>query len=136
MTTKLAGGRITGHIGLTLEATNALAVGDPVHITATYTCVKADGSKPVVGQVTVANKKRVAGAYPADDAPGDVSVDAHGFAVQVFKSVGALATAGIKVGIDVNGKVAVPGANVQNIGVLLSTATGANQDVDVLVGCY
>lgn len=132
MTTKIPGGKITASFALTLESATALAQGDPVHITGPYECAKADGTKPVVGYVQVANVKRSAGAYPVANTPGDVTVEALGYGVKSFKSAGALA-AGIRVGVDGTGKLAAPGAGVANIGVTLTAAAGANSDVDVLL---
>lgn len=136
MTTKKAGGRISGAINLTLEATVALAVGDPVHLTDDYTCVKADGSKPVVGHVVTANVKRTSsatdGSYPVALTPGDVAVEARGFAVQVFTAGASAITAGTLVGWGALSTLVPAGGGVATIGIALMTVE-AGEKVDVLV---
>jgi len=85
MTTKTAGGKITGLLALTLEGTPALAVGDWVELSAAYTVILATGTKPVLGRVSVANVKRTSTSttttYPAPNATGAVTVETPGFAV-------------------------------------------------------
>lgn len=135
MTTKTTGGKITGLLALTLEAQAALAVGDPVHISGNYECGKADGSKPVVGFVSVANVRRSAatGFYPSANAPGDVTVEARGLMVLTFTA--AIATAaGVAVGINNAQKVVIDGGGVAHIGVTLTLTGGTNLPIDVLVG--
>lgn len=133
MTTKTAGGKITGLLALTLEAQVALNIGDPVMVTGPYECGLADGSKPILGVVSVANVTRQAGAYPVAKVPGQVTVEARGLYVRKVKSAGAVA-AGIAVGLNNTQKLAADGAGVAHLGVSLMAATAANQDVDVLVG--
>lgn len=132
MTTKAAGAKITGLLALTCEATEALNVKDPVHVTANYTVEKADGTKPVLGIVSVANKGRGAdGAYPVSKVPGDVTVEVPGFSVLRLVSGGAI-DAGEEVGIDVNGLLVAAGAGVRTIGLSLTSTAGAGLDIDVL----
>lgn len=134
MTTTAAGGKITGLLALTCVGTAALKVGDWVEITSAYTVAKqTTGTKPLLGVVTVGNVKRLAGAYPVDNAGGDVTVDVPGFMVRTVKSAGAV-TAGVRVGIaQASQKLAPAGAGVANIGIALTAATAVDQDVDVLV---
>lgn len=134
MATKQAGGKITGLLALTLEAQVALAVSDPVMVTGDYECGLADGSKPIVGHVSVANVQRQAGTglYPVEKVPGDVTVEARGFSVRRIKSAGAVA-AGIEVGQGANQKLAAVGAGVAKVGISLTAATAVDQWVDVLV---
>lgn len=132
MTTKAAGGKITGLLALTLEAQVALNVGDPVMVTGPYECGLADGTKPVVGFVSVANKMRQAGAYPVNKVPGDVTVEARGYMVRSITSGGAI-TAGAPVGIGAGGALLAVGAGVARIGIALMPAAGAGTKVDVLI---
>lgn len=134
MTTKASGGRITGLLALTVESSVALVVGDPAHVTGTYTVAKADGSKPVLGHVSVANVKRAAGtgAYPVSNVPGDVTVEARGFEVRTVTS-GAAFGAGVEVGVGADSKYYAAGANVATTGISLQAAGAANAAVDVLI---
>lgn len=132
MTTKTAGGKISGLLTLTLEAQVALQVGDPVMVTGNYECGLNDGSKPCVGFVQVKNVTRSAGAYPVAKAPGDISIEARGVAVRRVKSAGAIA-AGVRAGVNNAQKLAVTGAGVAEIGITLMAATAVDQWVDVLV---
>jgi hypothetical protein len=75
MTTKLSGGKITGLLALSLEAEYAGEIGDYVHVTGDYECNLADGTKPVLGKVSVSNKGRVGSDYPVAVNPGPVTVD-------------------------------------------------------------
>jgi hypothetical protein len=136
VTTKSAGGVIRGPLAITCEAQYAAVVGDPVMIgAANYEVLKCDGSKPVIGQVSAITK-----AVPSTGGdrttvnPGDVTVEARGYSVLTFKSGGALATPGIIVGINSAGKIAAAGGSVSSLGILLTTATAVDLDVDVLVG--
>jgi hypothetical protein len=131
MTTKKAGGKITGTIALTCEAQYAAAVGDYVHIVGPYEVALADGTKPIIGHVSVKNVKRGGASAFTAQTPGDVTVEARGWNVKTHKSAGALA-AGIEVGIDASGDLVAVGAGVAKVGITLTAATAANQDVDVL----
>lgn len=139
MTTKAAGGTITGILALTLEATVALNRGDPVHITGDYTCAKADGTKPVVGFVSVANRRYgtfaegKAGSYPVNAVPGDVTVEAIGFMVLTLVAGTGGVTAGAPVAVGAAGIIVAAGAGTSTFGVALETATAGNK-FDVLVG--
>lgn len=82
MTTKSALGRITGLLALTVEAQVALQIGDPTMVTGPYEVGLMDGTKPLLGHVSVANKKRVGSDFPVSVAPGDCTVEALGFYVR------------------------------------------------------
>lgn len=136
MTTKTPGGKITGLLALTMEAQEALHVGDHCHIVGDYEVEKADGSKPVLGRCSVANTQRVNTAYSttvgAPRVPGAVTVEARGFWVETATASGALA-AGILVGIDGDGKIDAVGAGVAEYGLLLTSSDADGDPVDVLV---
>lgn len=135
MTTKAAGGKITGLLALTCEAQEAIAIRNFVHLVGDYEVEIADGTKPILGAVSVANKHRdpATGAYPANKVPGDVTVEARGFWVGVYTS-GAAIEAGELVGT-VNGISVVPADTVgaSEVGIALTSAVGAGEAVDVLV---
>lgn len=132
MTTKTSGGKITGLVALTCEAQVNLAVGDFVHLTGPYEVALADGSKPVLGYVSVKNALRT-GSLPSDpQTPGDVTVEARGVGVKKHLSGGAFA-AGAEVGIGAAGALLAAGVGVASIGIALIGATGAGQSVDVLI---
>lgn len=134
MTTKTQGGKITGILALTLESTVALAVGDPVHVIDDYEVEKADGSKPILGHVSVANVQREAGTgrWPVSAVPGQVTVEARGFSVRTITSGGAI-TAGAEVGHGAAGALLAAGGGVATIGIALMGAAGAGTKIDVLV---
>lgn len=136
MTTKTAGGRITGLLAITLEAQVALAKGDPVMITGDYECGLADGTKPHFGTVSVANKAPVRGvATRPAEVPGDVTVEARCFYVRTRIAAGAIAagvgfrhtTAGAIIAVPVD----ATGIAARLDGIVLSGATGAGQKIDV-----
>jgi hypothetical protein len=136
MTTKRSGGKITGLLALTLEATVATDVGDYVMVNGDYTCALADGSKPVLGKVSVSNKKRISNTMGTSvgnpSVPGDVTVEARGLYVDTVLAGGAFA-AGVEVGIGAANTVVVAGGGVATIGISLMASTGAGDDVDILV---
>lgn len=134
MATTAAGGKITGLLALTFQTDAELEVGDWVEVVDAYEVAKqTTGTKPLVGVVTVANKTRVGNAYPEGNPGGNVTVDVPGFMVRTVKSAGAV-TAGTRVGIaQASQKLAAAGTGVANIGIALTAATAADQDVDVLV---
>lgn len=139
MTNKNAGGRITGLLALTCEAAVSLRVGDHVQLTGAYTVGLADGSAPVLGRVSVSNKRRVLG----DDFSGssieygiagqEVTVEVPGFAVHTHPAAAAIA-AGTPVGIGAGGDlVAVAAGAANRCGLALSTTTAAGQSIDYLL---
>lgn len=136
MTTKRYGGRITGRMALTCEAAVALNTGDYVMLTGDYTVGLADGTKSVLGYVSVKNVKRTVTAtsdtFPVG-APGQaVTVEARGFDVHVHTSGGAFA-AGADVGVNATGALVAVAAGVAKVGIALVAATAAGQSVDVLM---
>jgi hypothetical protein len=137
MATKRSGGRITGRLALTCEAAVALQIGDYVHLTGDYTVGLADGTKPVLGHVSVRNVKRE--STPTSDtfpvgAPGkDVTVEARGFDVHVHVAAAAIA-AGDSVGVSgTAGLVPVAVDSPAKVGIALTGATAPGQRVDVLM---
>jgi hypothetical protein len=138
MTNKNAGGRITGLLALTCEAAVSLRVGDHVMLTGPYTVGLADGTVPVLGRVSVSNKRRVLGDDTSGSSieygvpGGEVTVEVPGFAVHTHPA-GAAITAGSPVGIDATGDlVAVAFGAVNRVGIALSTTTAAGQSIDYL----
>ncbi len=145
MTTKAAGGKITGLLALTMEANEGIPRGNFVHIVGDYEVAPADGTRPVLGHVSVSNLRgRVSDQYSTSVAnpvtPGEVTVEARGFYVKMMPSAGVI-EAGTEVGIGpaaagavVNSEAAVAsGANVATIGIALTGASAAGQAIDVLV---
>jgi hypothetical protein len=136
MTTKRSGGKITGLLALTMEAQVATDVGDFVQIVGDYEVGLANGTKPVLGHVSVSNKKRVSNVMGTsvgnDKVPGDVTVEARGLYVKRVLAGGAFA-AGVEVGVGAANTVVAAGANVATIGISLMASTGSGDDVDILV---
>lgn len=141
MTTQASGAKITGILALTLQAQSALSIGDPVHIVGDYECDKADGTLPIVGSVSVRNVTRGsvlppnanpnAGFYPVPNVPGDVTVEARGFAVQTVPVVGVALPGTICMVL--NGTYVPAGTGgAAPYGIFLEG--GTNTTVDVLVG--
>lgn len=131
--TSAAGGKISGLLALTFEATEAVAINAPVHVSGDYQVENADGTKPIVGFVDVPNVKRVGGVYPSAVSPGTCTVEARGVAVRKLTS-GAAVTAGARVGINAAGKVvAAPAASVAECGIALMAAGAADVSIDVLI---
>lgn len=135
MTTKNEGGKITGLLALSMEAEVALDVGDPVMGSGDYECVLNDGTKRVIGHVSVANKEPVRGvANRPAQVPGPVTVEARGLYVRTVLSGGAIA-AGASVGYNATGDpVAVALGAASECGVALTGAAGAGEKIDVLFG--
>lgn len=138
MASQQSGGKITGLLALTMEATVATDVGDWVHVSGDYQVILADGTKPVLGRVSVSNKKSTstATAFTSGVAkvPGDVTVEARGISVETVVA-GAAFAAGVEVGIAADGTIQAMGvgAGLMAIGISLMAATGAGDDVDVLI---
>lgn len=141
MTTTSAGGKITGLLALTCTTDIALQVGDFVHLVGDYKVALADGSKPVLGHVSVRNVKRALGddttgsSFPVASTPGDVTVEVPGFYVKTHAADAAIA-AGQPVGIGAGGDLVVdPGdGTVGHVGLALTSAAAAGTLIDVLVG--
>lgn len=134
MATKTAGGQTTHakSLGLTFEAQVAMEVGDGVRITGPYECNKPDGVAAIIGVVKVANKKHSGGVFPSAQVPGDVTVEVRGYTVETLKSAVAI-TAGAEVGYNAANELRPVAAGVIKVGVALTSTTGANQDIDVLL---
>jgi hypothetical protein len=123
MTTKTAGGKITGILALTFEAQEALEVGDPVSVTGDYEVSKCDATRPFIGIVSVANKGRAAsGAYPVAEVPGQCTVEVPGFYVRTG-TAGAAIPAGVDVGFDSAGDLVPMGS---------ATAAGEANEVQTI----
>lgn len=138
MVTKASGGKITGLLALTMEASVALQVGNFVHVSGDYTVALADGSKPILGKVSVRNVKSTStatsAAYGVAEVPGPVTVEARGLSVEEV-TAGAAVVAGDKVGIAANGTIQTMGvgAGLMEIGIALMAAAGSGSKFDVLV---
>jgi hypothetical protein len=130
--TNTSGGKISGQIALTFEATVSLAIDDPVEISGDYQVIKAAGTNSCVGYVDVANAKRVGGNFPVAVVPGTVTVEARGTSVRTLKA-GTTITAGQKVGPGSDGLLHPAGGGVATIGTALMGASTGNL-CDVLVG--
>lgn len=151
MATKTVGGKITGLLALTCEAQVDLEIGDNVMLTGPYEVELADGTAPVLGRVSVANKGRVGATFPDHITPGDCTVEARGWYVAKCVS-GAAITAGQYVyndpdndgkkvlGLDstpaefANLAAATTYVTLMNhvIGIALTSADSADDDIDVL----
>lgn len=135
MVTKSSGGKITGLLALTVEAQEALEIGDFVHLVGDYEVEKADGTLPILGCVSVTNKGRVSNVMGTSVGnavvPGAVTVEARGLMVRTVVAGGTIA-AGEAVGVGAAGAILPAGVGVSNIGIAL---TGGDEDdeIDVLV---
>lgn len=136
MATKTAKGKITGLLALTMEAQVPTDIGDPVHVSGDYEVEIADGSKPVLGFVSVSNKQRFSNSMSTSvgnaKVPGDVTVEARGFMVRTIPAGDAF-DAGEEVGINGDGDLVAGGADVATVGISLMAAADAGDLVDVLV---
>jgi hypothetical protein len=134
MTTKTAGGKITGLLALTMDCAVTLAEGDPVHVSGDYTVSPADGTKRLLGTVSVPAWKRTVTATSDTFAAraGQVTVEALGFYVTTITAGGAIA-AGAEVGVNASGDFVTMGASMALFGIALTHSTGAAQKIDVLV---
>lgn len=136
MVTKQAGGKITGLLALTMEAQEAIRVGQFVHITGDYEVEVADGSRPVLGHVSVSNhNRRISDAYSTSvanpEVPGAVTVEARGFYVKESEAGGSI-EAGTEVGIGGGGEVVAAGDDVSTFGIAL-TGADEGESLDILV---
>lgn len=136
MTVKTAKGKVTGLLALTCEAQVATDIGDPVHIVGDYEVAIANGTKPVLGFVSVSNKGRVSTAMSTSVGnpvvPGDVTVEARGLMVRTAPA-GAAFAAGVEVGINATGDLVAAGAGVATVGISLMASAAAGDLVDFLV---
>lgn len=133
MATKRPGGKITGLLALGFESQVALQKRNPVHIVGDYQVALADGTKPVVGVVSVPNVKRLGREYPVANIGGDVTVEVRGLFVETITSGGAIA-AGVEVSVGAAGIYVATGTAGSSpaVGIALEPATGAGQKIDVL----
>ena len=127
MTTKTFGGKITGLLALTVEAQEALEIGDWVQLSGDYEVEKADGTKPVLGKVSVTNKKRVSSVMGTSvgnaNVPGDVTVETPAFFVS--REIAAeTVVAGEEIALTASGLVSAASAAVNEVSRLTITATG------------
>lgn len=137
MTTTTAGGKITGLLALTCLTDVALAVGDFVHLVGNYKVALADGTKPVLGHVSVRNVKRTSSptstSFPVAATPGgQVTVETPGFYVKTHPAGAGGVVAGQAVGIGAAGALLPVAGGVREIGVALTTAA-VGVACDVLV---
>lgn len=102
--TKTKGGKITGLIALTMEASYAAEIDDAVHVSGDYTVALADGSKPVLGLVSVPNKGRVGSTFPAPITNGGCTVEARCLFVRTVTAGTGGVTAGALVKPDATGR--------------------------------
>lgn len=127
MVTKASGGKITGLLALTMEAQDALDVGDWVHVTGDYEVHSADGSKSILGKCSVSNKKRISTAMGTSvgnaNVPGVVTVEALGFWVSTEIAAAAI-TAGQRVAVTAEGLVPHAAGAANEVSKLTITATG------------
>jgi hypothetical protein len=105
VTTKITGGKVTGLLALTVEAQAGLEIGDAVHLTGPYEVNLADGTKPVLGTVSAANKKRSGSSFPVANTPGDCTVEARG----LFVATSTAGAGGITAGLLFKPDPAAPG---------------------------
>lgn len=137
MTTKTAGGKITGLLALTVESggSYSAAVNDWVELSADYVCVLATGTKQVLGRVSVKNVKRTSSAtstsFPVANPGGPLTVEVAGFAVYtevadatiVAGDIVVIGAAGVTKAIATG---VVPSATEKIIGIALTSATATN----------
>lgn len=144
MTTKRSGGNITGLLALTCEQQEECEPWSSVHLVGDYEVEKADGTKPILGLVSVGAYGRVGTGLGTSVGnaivPGQVTVEAVGLMVRRLEIAGTV-DAGAEVGVDsTNGVVAYTGmpgvagnsATVRPLGLALTG--GVDGDfIDVLV---
>lgn len=135
-TSRQSGGKITGLLALTMETLVALNKDDWVHVSGDYQVALANGTKPLLGRVSVKNIKvtqtSMSRTVGVADTPGVVTVEARGLSVETVTS-GAAITAGAQVGIGAAGTLVPVAAGVAHLGIALMAATAAGQSIDVLV---
>lgn len=138
MATKTKGGKITGLIALTVEANYAAEIDDAVHLVGDYTVGPADGTKAVLGLVSVPNKGRVGATFPAPIVPGDCTVEARGLYVRTVVAGAGGVVAGQQIKPDGTGKKYITSAADVNgvfgpgtCGIAL-TGAAANAKFDLL----
>lgn len=138
MATKRSKGRITGLLALTMEAQVALKRGDWVSIVGDYEVGLADGTKPVLGSISVSNTRGRTSTVMGTEVgvpvvPGDVTVEARGFYVKTEQATGGAFAAGVAVGINADSELVAVAEGVAEVGISLMASTGAGDEADVLV---
>lgn len=132
MTTKSSGGKITGLLALTMEAQEALDVGDWVQVSDDYEVELADGTKPTLGKCSVSNKKRINTQYGTSvgnpNVPGDVTIEALGLWVSTEVAAATIA-AGDRVSISADGMVPYGPVSSDEVSRLTITATGGTYTI-------
>lgn len=136
MTTKNFGGKITGLLALTCEAQEALEVGDWVQLVggadSGYEVEKADGTKPVLGKVSVSNKKRISTVMGTSvgnaNVPGDVTVEAPGFFVSLEEAAEDVFP-GDQIAVTADGMVTAASAAQSEVYRITITATGGTYTI-------
>lgn len=132
MTTKTAGGKITGLLALTVEAQEAMEVGDWVQLSGDYEVELADGTKSVFGKVSVPNKKRISSVLGTSvgnpSVPGVVTVETPAFWVSTETAAEAIA-AGDDVALTASGLVTAATAAVNEVSKITITATGGTYTI-------
>lgn len=132
MTTKTSGGKITGLLALTCEAQEATDVGDWVHLVGDYEVEIADGTKPVLGRVSVSNKQRVSTVMGTSvgnaRVPGDVTVETPAFFVS-RETAAETIVAGEEVARTASGFVSAASAAVNEVSRITITATGGTYTI-------
>lgn len=144
MTTKRSGGNITGLLALTVEQQEECEPWTAVHLVGDYEVEKADGSKPILGLVSVGAYGRVGSGLGTSVGnpivPGQITVEVPGFMVRRV-TLGGTVAAGANVGVNSTNEfvayTGVPGtagnsATVKFIGLALMGGDDGD-DIDLLV---
>lgn len=144
MTTKRSGGNITGLLALTVEQQEECEPWTAVHLVGDYEVEKSDGTKPILGLVSVGAYGRVGTGLGTSVGnpivPGQITVEAPGFMVRRL-TLGGTVAAGAQVGINADNELVaytgMPGtagnsATVRPLGLALMGGDDGD-DIDVLV---
>lgn len=108
MTTKRSGGNITGLLALTVEQTEECEPWTAVHVTGDYEVEPADGTKPILGLVSVGAYGRVGTGLGTSVGnpivPGQITVEAIGLMVRRL-TLGGTVAAGVEVGVNADNEI-------------------------------
>lgn len=114
MTTKRSGGNITGLLALTVEQQEECEPWTAVHLVGDYEVEKADGSRPILGLVSVGAYGRVGTGLGTSVGnpivPGQITVEAPGFMVRRLTIDGDV-DAGFEVGMSGTDLIQRPGGD-------------------------
>lgn len=114
MTTKRNGGNITGLLALTVEQQEDIPSWAPCHLVGDYEVETADGSKPILGLVSVTAHGRtntgLSSTVGVPIVPGQITVEAIGLMVRRLELDGPV-EAGRIVGASASGIVQQPSAD-------------------------